>query len=204
LRKEFAAIGFYLTAHPLDVSAKPLERLKVIQYAALAQAVRNSPVTRFKLAGVVIAKQERTSQRGKRFAFLTLSDVSGIYEVTIFSELLADYRALMEPGQLLVIEVDAQVQEEGIRLTAQGIQPLDRAIASVVTGLRIVVDETADIEAIRGQLQPQPAGRSRIVVAVRLSDRREARITLPPAWSITGKAHASLETMPGVLELEDL
>ena len=204
LRKEFAAIGFYLTAHPLDASAKPLARLKVVSYAGLIQTVRNSPVTRFKLAGVVIAKQERTSQRGKRFAFLTMSDVSGIYEVTIFSELLADHRELMEPGQLLVVEVDAQVQEEGIRLTAQGIEPLDRAIASVVTGMRIVLDETADLATLRAQMQPQQAGRSRIVVAVRLSDRREACITLPPAWSITGRGRTALETMPGVLQLEDL
>ena len=39
------------------------------------------------------ASKERTSARGNRFAFVQLSDTTGVFEVTVFSEVLAQARA---------------------------------------------------------------------------------------------------------------
>jgi DNA polymerase-3 subunit alpha len=46
-------------------------------------------MARFQMAGVMLKKQEKVSQKGSKYAFLQLSDPTGIYEVTLFSELLA-------------------------------------------------------------------------------------------------------------------
>ncbi len=45
-----------------------------------------------KMAGVVAGRQERKSARGNRFAFAQLSDTTGAYEVTIFSDVLEKSR----------------------------------------------------------------------------------------------------------------
>jgi DNA polymerase-3 subunit alpha len=204
LKREFGAIGFYLTSHPLDAHEKPLKRLGVISSSMLATASGQGGSTRFKLAGVVVARQERTSAKGNRFAFLTLSDVSGIYEVTVFSELLAQNREIMEAGRTLVVTVDVQRQGDDIRLTAQQIDLLDKAIETVVSGLRVVVDPTADFAAVQKLFSPEARGRAKITVAVRLPDNREALVDLPPAWSLAPKNRAQLEGLVGVLEVEDL
>jgi DNA polymerase-3 subunit alpha len=204
LRKEFAAIGFYLSSHPLDAHEKPLKRLGVVQFGALASAAAKGGSTRYKLAGVVVAKQERTSAKGNRFAFLTLSDVSGIYDVTVFSELLAQHRDMMEAGRTLLVTVDAQTQNDDLRLTAQAIEPLDKAIAHVATGLRIVLDEDADLAAIKPLFQAEERTRTKITLSLRLPENREAILELPPAWSLSSKNRAALEVMHGVLEVEDL
>ena len=53
---------------------------------------------RAKLAGIVIGRQERTSAKGNRFAFVQLSDTSGMFEALVFSETLSTSRELLEPG----------------------------------------------------------------------------------------------------------
>ena len=80
LRHEFDAIGFYLSAHPLDSYGATLKRLDVVRFADLpCHGCRGRPSVRAKLAGIVIGKQERTSARGSRFAFVQMSDASGMY-----------------------------------------------------------------------------------------------------------------------------
>ncbi|HEY7688028.1 MAG TPA: DNA polymerase III subunit alpha, partial [Dongiaceae bacterium] len=101
LRHEFEAIGFYLSAHPLDAYGASLRRLDAVKFGDLPAWLTGRPNTRAKMAGVVVSKQERTSARGNRFAFVQLSDASGIYETMVFSELLAASRELLVPGTML-------------------------------------------------------------------------------------------------------
>src|SRR5205823_10210974 len=123
LQHEFAAIGFYLSSHPLEPYGKSLERAGVIRFAELPAGLAANEGARFKLAGIVVDKKERSSARGNRFAFVQMSDPSGMFEVTLFAELLSQMRGLLEPGQLLVVTVDVRSEEENLRLTAQKIEP---------------------------------------------------------------------------------
>src|SRR5262249_40860699 len=112
LRHEFEAIGFYLSAHPLDSYAGTLKRLDVVSYADLPGWLSGRPTMRAKLAGIVTGRQERTSAKGSRFAFVQLSDASGVYEVVVFSELLAAHRELLEPGTPLLLGVDVRLEPD--------------------------------------------------------------------------------------------
>ena len=98
LANEFEAIGFYLSAHPLDAYAKGLARLGAVKSSELGARLAGGGATRVKLAGTIIGKQERTSAKGNRFAFVQFSDRTGVFEVAVFSEVLATKRSLLEPG----------------------------------------------------------------------------------------------------------
>ena len=113
LQHEFGALGFYLSAHPLDNYRAILERIGATPADQIASKQRAAGPSRFKLAGIVVSKQERTSKQGNKFAFVQLSDGSGAFEVTVFSELLAAKRDVMEPGQAVLVEVDAQTNTQG-------------------------------------------------------------------------------------------
>jgi len=56
LRHEFDAIGFYLSAHPLDAYAAPLRRLEVVRVADLPARLARGGSTRYRMAGIVIAR----------------------------------------------------------------------------------------------------------------------------------------------------
>lgn len=143
LKHEFGAIGFYLSAHPLDAYSGPLGRMKVVRSADLANVAKAGGMTRRAMAGIIVSKKEKTSKSGNRFAFVELSDAAGGYEVTLFSEILAANRALLEPGNAVLLTVDVQLNGEEIRLTCQEIKPLEEAVASVSAGLRVVLRDPA-------------------------------------------------------------
>jgi DNA polymerase-3 subunit alpha len=202
LKREFDAIGFYLSAHPLDAHAVPLKRIGVINAGELAASLRGAPSTRFKLAGVVIARQERTSARGNKFAFVQLSDVSGVYEVMVFSELLAAHRPLLEAGSTLLLSVDVQMNGDDMRLTAQSIQPLEKAIAHVVSAVTVVCDEAIDPTLLKPLFTENPAGKAKVAFQIKLEGAREVTVELPPAWTLTAKAQTELTRLRGVIAVE--
>ena len=97
LAQEHQAIGFYLSGHPLDDYMSALKRTKVKTLTEITALAERGPLIG-KIAGSVSSKQERKSAKGNRFAFVQLSDPTGLYEVTVFSDMLEAARDLLEPG----------------------------------------------------------------------------------------------------------
>ena len=91
LHREFQAVGFYLSAHPLDEYKAALEKMRVQNWAEFSAAVKRG-ATAGRLAGTVTAKQERKTRTGNKMGVVQFSDVSGQYEAVLFSEGLAQYR----------------------------------------------------------------------------------------------------------------
>ena len=169
----------------------------------IARAGRGGSGNRYRLAGIVTSRQERTSQKGNRFAFLAMSDTTGSYEITVFSELLAVHREIMNAGQALVLTVEVQKTGDELRLTCQGIEVLEKAIANAAAGLRIVLASGAGVVALRDTLAREPKGKGQVSVIVRDS-AREVEMRLPGAWAISPKGRAAIEAMTGILETAEI
>ncbi|HEY8962930.1 MAG TPA: DNA polymerase III subunit alpha, partial [Alphaproteobacteria bacterium] len=74
LSHEFDAVGFYLSAHPLDGQRGVLDRMNVINSADLADRLRDRPHYAGRMAGVLLKKNEKVSQKsGNKYAFLQMS-----------------------------------------------------------------------------------------------------------------------------------
>ncbi|EWY42137.1 DNA polymerase III subunit alpha [Skermanella stibiiresistens SB22] len=204
LSHEFAAIGFYLSAHPLDGFAKPLSRLRVVNSADLLKRATGGGSTRFPMAGVVINRQERVAKSGNRFAFVSLSDATGVYEVTLFSELLATSRELLEPGKSVVLLVDVQVSGEDLRLTCHDVKPLEDEVARAAEGLQIILSQPDAAPHLRKILDQIGRGRGKISILVDVGGMREAEIALPGAYAVSAKGRAAIKAIQGVADVLDL
>ncbi len=204
LKHEFQSIGFYLSAHPLDAFSGPLGRMKVVRSADLAQAMARGGSTRYRMAGIVVSRKEKTAKSGNRFAFVELSDASGGFEVTCFSEVLSSNRDLLEAGRPVMMTVDAQMNGEDIRLTCQEVKPLDEAVSSVSDGLRVVVRDARPLEPLKGMLDRLGRGRGKLHVLVEIDPLQEVEIQLPGAFAITPQSRAALKALPGVVEVADI
>ncbi|MGB1426185.1 MAG: DNA polymerase III subunit alpha, partial [Paracoccaceae bacterium] len=152
LTEEQRAIGFYLSGHPLDDYMAPLKRKGVLSLDELTQKAQNGPLVA-KLAGVVAGRQERKSAKGNRFAFVQLSDVSGAYEVTLFSETLEKSREYLEPGAKVVITVEATLEADQVKLLGRSVAPVDVAVADAgASGLRVFIDSETTVPAVASVL----------------------------------------------------
>ncbi len=204
LQHEFDAIGFYLSAHPLDPYGKSLERAGILKFVDLpaALAARNS--TRFKLAGIVVGKKERTSARGNRFAFVQLSDTSGVFEITVFSDVLGQARALFDSGQPLIVTVDVRSEEQSLRLTAQRIEPLDKVVAHAAAGLKVFVGAEEALARLKNLFQREAVGgRGRVSVVLDLPEN-EVEIALPGGFRVDPRIRAAVKSLPGIVDVHDI
>jgi DNA polymerase-3 subunit alpha len=207
LRQEFEAVGFYLSAHPLEAYEDRLGRMGVKTFQALRQELREGSTLRVKLAGAVLNKKERTSARGSRMAFVLLSDRSAAYELTVFSEVLSVARELveraLETGAPLLITADARLDGDLLRLTAQGIQALDEAAAAGMAGLRVYIADAHALESLHHLVGRQSRGRGRMNVVVGEEDR-EIEIALPGGYALSPAVRAAIKAIPGIAYVEEM
>src|SRR5258708_27491552 len=104
LQREYDAVGFFLTGHPLDDYAGVLDSLHVQSWAAFSRAVK-AGVTAGKVAATVVSRAERRTKTGNKMGIVGLSDPSGQYEAGIFAERLAHYPALLEPATPALLQM---------------------------------------------------------------------------------------------------
>jgi len=153
LTEEFKAIGFYLSGHPLDDYMAALKRKDVKTLDEVMNLAARAPCV-LKMAGVVAGRQERKSARGNRFAFVQLSDTTGGYEVTMFSETLEKSREFLETGTHVVVTVEATMESEQLKLLARSVAPIDGVVADAgSTGLRIFVETPDAIGSVASVLE---------------------------------------------------
>jgi DNA polymerase-3 subunit alpha len=201
LGEEFAAIGFYLSGHPLDSYGAPLKRLGVTSFAALLEDRRRSGF-RAVLAGTIIRKQERRGRNDQPYGFLSLSDPTGMFEVMVFSEVLLASRPLLEPGKAVLLSVSADFIDDELKLRALSVADLDKAAADASEGLRIYLDDIRPLNAIAGQLRN--GGKGLVTFVVAGHDGEEIDIQLKDRQQITPALKAAIKSLPGVAAVESV
>jgi len=99
LSKEFEAIGFFMSDHPLNDYNELIDIYNVKNYANFILS-ENLEVN---LAATILKVTERKTQKGNSYAVLKLSDLGGIFEIFIFSDLLELNRNILREGSSILI-----------------------------------------------------------------------------------------------------
>ena len=209
LVEEHKAIGFYLSGHPLDDYMAALRRKKVQTLEEVTAAAQRAPLVA-KMAGSVAGKQERKSARGNRFAFAQLSDPSGLYEVTLFSDVLEVARDYLENGANVVLTVEATMESEQLKLLARGVQPIDAVVADAGSmGLKVFLSEPQAASSVAGLLErakneSKVQGRGPVQFCLIAPDLPgEVDLTLPNEFPINPQIKGAIKSLPGVLQVEE-
>jgi DNA polymerase-3 subunit alpha len=204
LDHEFQAIGFYLSAHPLQGYGHLLKKSGVTTCVQFPLKIGNS-YSSIKVAGIVTASKFKVSQKG-RFAFITLSDETGIFEVSVFKEeLLNQNRDLLNEGTLLLVTADAKMDESGPRLIAQGFQKLDQMLQQwkqQPTGIQnsameIAVRHQDALKLLQGRLgEPGTIG---CKIRLRIHTLQgDALVDLPGLYQVSQTTAAELGSVEGI------
>jgi DNA polymerase-3 subunit alpha len=208
LRREYEAIGFFLSGHPLDDYAAALKKLRVQSWAEFSRAVKNG-ATAGKVAGTVVARQERRTRTGSKMGIIGLSDPTGHYEAVIFSEGLAEHRELLEPGTAVLLFLSAEVQGDEVRARIQSVEPLDAAAANLNKGLRVFLRNETPIEAVAKRLESVPRnaaanGDGEVSMVLMLAQGTEVEVKLPGCFKVSPQIAGAIKAVPGVVQVEAL
>lgn len=199
---EFEAVGFYLSAHPLDSKQALLQRLKVTLRAELEERMQQSPSTRFTMAAVVLKKQEKISAKGNKFGILQLSDPTGAFEVMLFSDTLTRCREMLEEGSSILLSVDVDMRDDQLRMLAQDIKPLDDVAHKSLRDVVICLDTPAPVARIHDILGNTPNGPVGVKIQVQ-TDTHVVTLQLPQSWAISPTTCQSLRQIAGVKDVQE-
>ena len=208
LRREYEAVGFFLSGHPLDDYAAVLKKLRVQSWADFSRAVK-AGATAGRVAGTVVARTERRTRTGSKMGIIGLSDPTGHYEAVIFSEGLAEHRDLLEPGTAVLLFLSAEVQGDEVRARIQSAEPLDEAAANLNKGLRVFLRNEAPIEAVAKRLEPTARsavanGDGEVSMVLMLEQGTEVEVKLPGRFKVSPQIAGAIKAVPGVVLVEAL
>jgi DNA polymerase III subunit alpha len=200
LLKEFQALGFYLTAHPLDSYSKTLEKIRVQTFANFSNAVKQGKAPG-RLAGTVTSKQERKTRTGNKMGIVTFSDSSGQFEAVMFSEALNQYRDMLETGKSFVIGVEAEERPEGISLRINSLQSLEEKSVQMQKAMRVFLRDAAPLRSVTTHLGTKGEGLVSFIL-IKEDGRKEIEVELPERYRISPEIAAALRASPGVVDVE--
>jgi DNA polymerase-3 subunit alpha len=213
LRREYDAIGFFLSGHPLDDYATVLKRLRVQSWAEFSRAVKTG-ATAGKVAATVVSRMERRTKTGNKMGIMGLSDPTGHFEAVLFSEGLAQYRDVLEPGAAVLLQLGAELQGEDVRARVLHAEPLDDAAAKTQKGLRIFVRDTKPLESIAKRLQmpegtgpgapAKPNGDGDISLVLMLDLETEVEMKLPGRFKVSPQIAGAIKAVSGVVDVQTL
>ncbi len=210
LSEEFKAIGFYLSGHPLDDYMAALKRKKVMTLDEVTARAERGPHLA-KMAGVVAGRQERKSARGNRFAFAQLSDTTGGYEVTLFSEVLEKSRDFLETGAKVVLTAEATMESDQLKLLVRSVGPIDATVADAGSScLRVYINDVAAIGTVASVLEnakqaARNAGRGEVFMY--LQDPTlpgDVELDLGQPFPVNPQIKGALKSLDGVLDVEEI
>lgn len=200
LQREHQAIGFHLSGHPLDQYAELFDRLRVQPYGHFERAVKEAGARAGRLAGTIATRNDRRTKKGTPMVILSLSDQSGSYEVIAFSEQVAQFSDLLQPGASLVLNVEADERPDGISLRLISADPIDGLAAKIGRRLTVFAGDAKCLAPIRSQLKPGGEGQVSFIV-IRDNGAREYEIELKGGYRLSPELAGAVKSLDGVVDV---
>ena len=112
LSKEFEAVGFFISDHPLNQFKETFEDYDIINFENLSNLNDNKD---HNIAATLLKIQERKTSKGNSYGVLKLTDLSGVFELFIFSDILESNRNILKEGNSMILTLVKSVSDENNR-----------------------------------------------------------------------------------------
>ncbi|MDD5106584.1 MAG: DNA polymerase III subunit alpha [Desulfuromonadaceae bacterium] len=110
---EKEALGFLITGHPMDRYVDDIKRLSNTSIADMVELPDGSEV---RICGIVAALKEITTKKGDRMGFVTIEDLTGSVEITVFSDIYATTSMLLKSDDPLLVVGKLEKGEKGCKV----------------------------------------------------------------------------------------
>ncbi len=121
LSKEFEAVGFFISDHPLNQFTEIFNDYKITDYSSF---ISKEDLKDSNIAATLLKVQERKTAKGNSYAVLKLTDLSSVFELFIFSDVLELNREILKEGSSLILTLFKNVSNDENRLTRINVQKI--------------------------------------------------------------------------------
>ncbi len=200
LDNELASVGFFLSGHPLDELLDSDLRKQIVLAAERLEAglQRQS----FNMIGVVRTRVEKPARSGGKFAYVTLSDPSGEFEIMVPPELLSEARDHLEEGSRIYCRVKVRRMDDDMRFSMEAVKPLARASIGSHDALCVRLTSDVPLESIAEVARAlpraagQPNGSLRLEIPV--GEQGIVTVEVEGRYPVDFGAISAFKSIPGI------
>ena len=121
LSKEFEAVGFFISDHPLNQFTEIFDDYKIIDYSKFNSG---DEIKESNIAATLLKLQERKTAKGNSYAVLKLTDLTSVFELFIFSDILELNREILIEGSSLILTLVKSISSDENRLKRVNVQKI--------------------------------------------------------------------------------
>ena len=149
LSKEFEAVGFFISDHPLNQFKEIFDDYKIMDYKKF---FFDDEIKENNIAATLLKVQERKTAKGNSYAVLKLPDLSGVFELFIFSDVLETNRNTLKEGGSLILTLTKTIsadEDKTKRVNVRKIAPLKDLFNSSIKEITLNINSKDQLNDIK-------------------------------------------------------
>ncbi len=151
LEMEKEVLGFYISGHPLDKHQMTIAKFANVNTITL-QEMTDAKMIR--MGGIIKVLKTHKTKKGDMMAFCAIEDRNASVEVVVFPNTYARFHPLLSQEQVVILEAEVQKKDNGIKLLAEKIVPVEQAGEEWNNGILIAVNADRFGTDVLSQLKP--------------------------------------------------
>ena len=148
LSKEFEAVGFFISDHPLNQFKDTFNDYNIIDFDIFN---KDTDLEESNIAATLLKVQEKKTQKGNSYAILKLTDLSSVFELFIFSDILELNRDIIKEGNSLMITIQKNFSDTSNRFKRINIKKIvsfKNLINKPISEIEFITDDYDKIREI--------------------------------------------------------
>ncbi|MDC0597975.1 DNA polymerase III subunit alpha, partial [Candidatus Pelagibacter sp.] len=109
LSREFEAVGFFISDHPLNQFKEIFDDYKILNYQNFFD---DDDIKENNIAATLLKVTERKTAKGNSYAVLKLTDLTSVFELFIFSDVLELNRDSLREGSSLILTLTKTISSD--------------------------------------------------------------------------------------------
>ena len=148
LSREFEAVGFFISDHPLNQFKEIFDDYKIVDYIKFNS---DDNIKDANIAATLLKISERKTAKGNSYGVIKFTDLTSVFELFIFSDILELNREILIEGNSLIITLIKTISNDENklkRINVQKIASLKDLFNKPVSEIAFNIKAVDDIEKI--------------------------------------------------------
>lgn len=180
LENELSALGFYISAHPLDQYKSLITKAKLTTSAILDRLGDRKPV---QIAANINSYSKRKTKAGKDMLTISATDSHGNIDAVAFGDITTELASVLENEQLVLLSGKTSNRDDKVSIFVDNIIPLSQWIAQNARKLTLDIWNGSVLPNLKKALSTLPVGITHVVLNLHGTDK-VATMSLPTGVSL--------------------
>ena len=148
LSKEFESVGFFISDHPLNQYKEIFDDYNFINYENFGN---DNELREMNIAATLLKVQERKTAKGTSYAVLKLTDLSSVFELFIFSDILESNREILKEGTSIILTLFKSIsndENKQKRINVQKIASLKDILSKPINEITFNLKSSKELDEI--------------------------------------------------------